>query len=210
MDEGYFVPRTEILTWLNNLLNVHYNQFSLIWPKFNSLDLAQYIAKSSMWSILVKSAFPRSTGRQEMIMNSSTILKFSRTLLIKLESRGMWKCKNLLEPNIKIIWSSSSGSKDISTLIVEKEVITTNPMKEGGLQMLISLLLKKMLSPKPIMGLELLWKIKFTKKRSQQPKSKMSLGNRCPPQILVSLNKWCQWRKKKKPPKEPAQAFNKK
>lgn len=34
MDEGYFVPRTEILDWLNNLLNV-YHTLNLAQPHQN-------------------------------------------------------------------------------------------------------------------------------------------------------------------------------
>jgi len=54
MDEGYFVPRTEILDWLNNLLKVKVYPFSSISQKLNNSAQEQCIAKWLMLSIQAK------------------------------------------------------------------------------------------------------------------------------------------------------------
>ena len=46
MDKGYFVPRGEILSWINNLLNVRNKLFSSIYQKSSNWDQGQSIAKS--------------------------------------------------------------------------------------------------------------------------------------------------------------------
>lgn len=54
MDAGYFVPRGDILNWINNLLKVTPSICSSIFPRFSNLVQVRSTAKSWMSSIPAK------------------------------------------------------------------------------------------------------------------------------------------------------------
>jgi len=66
-----------------------------------------------------------------MIINSLTILKFSKMLSTKQVSKDMSKQKNFVKLSIKIIFNSFNGSKDIMISIAGTGVTITMHDKRG-------------------------------------------------------------------------------
>lgn len=153
MDDCYFVPRTEILDWLNNLLDVIFHSFSWISPKSSSWVLARSIVKSLMSSTQGKWLWARSTGELKTIMSLFPIWRFSKLPSQRWASRDMWRLKNWPGPSTKTTSSLFNGSRNTSIPMEEPGLRATMPMKEGEVFPLILALLKRMWYQKPIMGL---------------------------------------------------------
>lgn len=86
-----------------------------------------------------------------MIISLLLTSKYYNLHLTKLELKDMWRLRNQREPNIKTIFNSFSGLKDITISTVEAEERVIKEIKREEVCLLILALLKKMLYRKVIM-----------------------------------------------------------
>lgn len=86
-----------------------------------------------------------------MIISLLLTSKYYNLHLTKLELKDMWRLRNQREPNIKTIFNSFSGLKDITISTVEAEERVIKEIKREEVCLLILALLKKMLCQKVIM-----------------------------------------------------------
>jgi hypothetical protein len=82
MDEAYFVPRSEILSWVNNLLKVLSWIFRLKFQRLKHLELEMCIVKLWMSFSLRKLLWVRSIGKLEWIISLLATSKFYKMHLI--------------------------------------------------------------------------------------------------------------------------------
>lgn len=127
-----------------SLMYVIFQIWSWTSLKFKCLDLAQFTVRSLMSFILERFQWTKLTGKLRINMNSLPIWKFYKLLLTRQESKDMSKCRNWQRPNIKTIFNSFNGSKDIMISTVETEVKITMEIKEEEMLRLISVLPKRM------------------------------------------------------------------
>jgi RP/EB family microtubule-associated protein len=121
MDEGYFVPRTEIIAWINDLLKVPSAPTQINLTKIEELGSgavycqvidAIYPGKVSMskvnWRAKNDYEF---IGNYKVLQNAFEKLGIKRYIEVRME---LSRSKNSPRPSTKTTWSLSSGSNDTS------------------------------------------------------------------------------------------------